>query len=215
MAKLKTAVIVGGHFYDVPAFQDMLTSLDGIAAYPQTLDNWAADTAGARQTYDATLFYNMDLPTPDPAAGHIGRRIHDALVSLPERDHGIVVLHHGLCAFREWDFWSGLVGIPDRTFHGYQHGISMPMAIAAPDHPILADVEPFTLIDETYDMADPSDGEVLLTTNVDKCMASIAWVRQQDQARVFCYQSGHDALVYGDASFQQVLRQGIRWAAGV
>lgn len=215
MAKLKTAVIVGGHFYDVPAFQDMLLSLEGIAAYPQTLDNWAADVAHVRGTYDATVFYNMDLPTPAAETYPHGRRIHDALVGLTSRDHGVVVLHHGLCAFREWDFWSTLVGIPDRTFHGYQHGIRMPMTIAAPDHPILAGVSPFTLLDETYDMANPVDGEVLLTTNVEKCMSSIAWVRQQDQARVFCYQSGHDAAVYREPSFRQVLRQGIRWAAGV
>ncbi len=214
MAKLRTAVIVGGHAYDVPAFQDMLASLDGIAAYPQTLDNWAADTAGARWTYDVTLFYNMDQPTPSAETYPQGQRIHDALVGLTARDHGLVVLHHGLCAFRDWAFWSELVGIPDRTFHGYQHGVAMPMSITAPEHPIVAGVAPFTVIDETYEMADPSDGEVLLTTNVDKCMASIAWVRQQGQARVFCYQSGHDAQVYGDASFQQVLRQGIRWAAG-
>ena len=213
MAKLKAAVILGGHFFDVPAFGDLLASLEGVAAYPQSLENWAADVAGARAGYDATVFYNMHLATPAGDSGQEGR-LHDALLGLVEKDHGVTVLHHGLCAFREWSWWSTLVGIPDRTFRGYKVGQTMPMTVAS-EHSIVAGLSPFTLIDETYDMADAADGEVLLTTEAEACMKTIAWTREQGQARVFCYQSGHDRRVYDHPSFREILGRGIRWSVGV
>ena len=43
---------------------------------------------------------------------------------------------------------------------------------------------------------------------------TIAWVHRYGKARVFGYQSGHDAKVWTNDSFRRVMAQGIRWASG-
>ena len=43
---------------------------------------------------------------------------------------------------------------------------------------------------------------------------NLAWVHKYGKARVFGYQSGHDAKVWTNESFQRLMGQGIRWAAG-
>ena len=44
--------------------------------------------------------------------------------------------------------------------------------------------------DESYFVID--DNDMLLTTEHEKCMHSIAWTRAFGKSRVFCFQSGHD-----------------------
>jgi type 1 glutamine amidotransferase len=81
-------------------------------------------------------------------------------------------------------------------------------------HPITEDLEEFTIIDETYAMAEPDeDNEVLITTDHPHSLRSIAWTRTYRGGRVFCYQSGHDNSTWSDTTFQTVLHRGILWAA--
>jgi type 1 glutamine amidotransferase len=65
-------------------------------------------------------------------------------------------------------------------------------------------------------MADPEgDGNhILLTTDHSPSMHNIAWTRHYRNARVFCYQSGHDNRVYANPGFRAVLGRGIQWCAG-
>jgi type 1 glutamine amidotransferase len=45
-------------------------------------------------------------------------------------------------------------------------------------------------------------------------MKTIAWTRQYKNARVFCYQSGHDNQAYANPNFRKVVARGIHWLAG-
>lgn len=203
---IKTAVVTGGHAFDVMAFHTLLRSLPGVDPYAQALDNLAADTECVLDRYDAFVFYNMHTATPEG-------RIRTALERLGQSDQGIVILHHALLAFPQWEPWSRLVGIEDRSFE-YYHGETLNVEVADPDHPIAAGMAPWTMVDETYKMADAgSDSHVLLTTNHPKSMHSIAWTRQVGQARVFCLESGHDHIAFADPNFRTVFGRGIAWAA--
>jgi type 1 glutamine amidotransferase len=44
-------------------------------------------------------------------------------------------------------------------------------------------------------------------------MRTLAWTREFERARVFCYQSGHDAGAFDHPSFRTVVANGIRWVA--
>ena len=89
------------------------------------------------------------------------------------------------------------------------------MTIVSADHPITHGMTDFEMIDETYLMDEPGEGsEILLTTDHDVSMKNIAWVRQFRNARVFCYQSGHDNQTYADLNFRKVLERGIHWVTG-
>jgi hypothetical protein len=60
-------VVTGRHGFEVPHFQDMLRSLEGIDAYPQDFDDWALDHTH-RAGYDAVVFYCFEQQIPDPAS---------------------------------------------------------------------------------------------------------------------------------------------------
>ena len=123
-----TAVITGGHNFDVPAFTNLFRTLPGIDAYPQSLENFAADFAGVRDKYDALVFYNMHREPPTDAA-------RAAIEALGAGKQGLVFLHHGLLAFRHWPLMARIVGIRDRSSKPY-HGETVPVQITDPDHPI-------------------------------------------------------------------------------
>ena len=204
---ITAAVITGEHRFDVPGFQAAFRSMSDVEVYPQDLDNFVADLGGVRDEYDVLVFYNFHRPAPD-------ERTAAALDSLGESSQGIVVLHHALLAFPEWPRWSEICGIDDRTF-GYHMNQRVPVQVADPDHPITAGLADWVLPDETYTMPSAEESSrILLTTEHTRSMRTLAWTRRFGNARVFCFQSGHDNAAYADPGFRTVLHRGIRWAAG-
>ena len=70
------------------------------------------------------------------------------------------------------------------------------------------------MVDETYEMVEPAaNNVVLITAEHPRSMRAIAWTRQYKNSRVFCYQSGHDAVAYKNPNFQAILHKGMLWAA--
>lgn len=206
--KIAVAVIVGGHNYDVPGFHHLLGSFsDEIESYVQSLENFVADAGRVRHAYDALLFYNMpkEIPTGKERL---------ALEQLGETAQGIVLLHHALVAYKEWGYWSELVGVGDRHIE-YHHDEPMRIAVADPVHPVTAGLTGWEMIDETYRMPEPDAvSRVLLTTDHPQSMRAIAWTHPFRQARLFCFQSGHDNQTWADPNFRAVLRRGLLWSAG-
>jgi type 1 glutamine amidotransferase len=206
--KIAVAVIVGGHNYDVPGFQSLLGSFsDEIESYVQSLENFVADAGKVRHAYDAILFYNMpkEIPTGKERLW---------LEQLGETAQGIVLLHHALVAYKEWDAWSELVGVGDRHIE-YHHDETMRITVADPAHPIVEGLTGWEMIDETYRMPEPdAQSRVLLTTDHPLSMRAIAWTRPFRQTRLFCFQSGHDNQTWADPNFRTVLRRGLLWSAG-
>jgi len=69
-------------------------------------------------------------------------------------------------------------------------------------------------MDETYAMDSAGeDSAVLLTTDHPQSVKTIAWVRTYKNARVFCFQAGHDDQAFSDPNFRTVVGRGIRWVA--
>ena len=204
---ITAAVITGAHTFDVPGFQAAFWSMSDVDVYPQALENFVADHGGVRHQYDVLVFYNFHRPAPDAKTA-------EALSTLGETQQGIVVLHHALLAFPEWPRWSEICGIENRTF-GFHMDQRVPVLVADPSHPITAGLADWELPDETYTMCDADEGSrILLTTDHTLSIRTLAWTRQVGNARVFCYQSGHDNAAFADQGFRTVLHRGIRWAAG-
>ena len=200
-------MITGHHPFDVPAFQAAFRSLPEIDAYPQDMEDFAADVGGRRAEYDALLFFNFHQETP-------GAPVLDALEALGESEQGIFILHHGLLAYPDWPLWADLVGIQDRSFDVHMDH-KLKIQIADPAHPVTRGMSDWEMLDETYVLAEPdADSDVLLYTDDAKSMRSIAWTRRYKQARVFCFQSGHDHQAYADPRFRRVISRGLQWAAG-
>ncbi len=204
---IKVAVITGGHFFDVPGFHAIFRDMPQVDSYIQLEANWAADIGQALDTYDVFLFYNMPRGLPE-------ERTRPVLEKLGESGQGIFLLHHAILAYEQWPFWSDLVGISDRSF-GYDHEQELSVQIADPAHPITQGIEPWQMVDETYSMASAGeDSHLLLTTDHPRSMRVLGWTRQFRNARVFCYQSGHDNFTYVDPNFRKTILRGIQWCAG-
>ena len=125
------------------------------------------------------------------------------------------MLHHALLAYRGWSLWNDLVGVHDRGL-GYYHGQDLHVHIADKEHPITHGLEDWTMVDETYTMADAGPGNhILLTTDHPRSMRTLAWTRRYKNSRVFCLESGHDNKAYSNLYFQQTLSRGIQWVAGI
>ena len=210
---IKTAVVTGQHPFDVPGFHAAFRSLPEIDFYPQHMEDFCAAAADVRESYDAVIFYNFHQATPTGEGPWWEAGMKGALDRLGETEHGIVVLHHAVLAFPEWDLWTELVGIEDRSF-SFHIGETLKIEIANADHPVTQGLESWEMVDETYRMDSPGDdSEALLTTDHKKSMRVVGWTRRFRNARVFCLQLGHDDRAYADPSFRQVLEQGIGWVA--
>jgi hypothetical protein len=210
----RVAVVTGGHSYDVMNFRRLFRDLDGIDAYVQHLDDFCSSSEAVRDGYDAVVFYTFmqETPTDEDRAWYEGTP-RAAMEHLGATDQGIVVLHHALLVYRGWSLWSDLVGIEERGF-GFHPDQTLAVEIAAPDHPITQGLAPFTLVDETYTVDDAGAGcEILLTTDHPKSMRTLAWTRRYRNARVLCYESGHDNQTWTNPGFRAVLTRGILWAA--
>ena len=211
---VKTAVITGGHSFDVLGLHKLFRGLAGVDAYIQHMDDFAASSEAVRDGYDMVLFYFFlqEGPTDEGLPRYAGKP-KTALEHLGETEQGIVVLHHALLAYREWPVWSEIVGVRERGFGYYPHQ-QIRIEVANTEHYITQGLSDWEMIDETYTMADAGEGsETLLTTTHPKSMSTLAWTRTHKNARVFCFESGHDNETFVNPTFQTVLTRGIRWAA--
>ncbi len=215
-SRIKTAVVTGHHPFDLPGLTRLFRALPNIDAYIQHLDDFVVDQGKARDSFDAVVFYNFHQETPGVPEDEPwwGRGTRAALERLGESAQGIVCLHHGLLAYRDWPLWSKIVGIETRGF-GYHPDQRVPVQVEDGEHPITEGLRGFEIIDETYTVSEPGpDSHILLTTDHPRSMHSLAWTRTYRKARVFCYESGHDAKAYENPSFRTVLARGIAWVAG-
>lgn len=206
--KPKIAVVTGGHPFDVPAFRDLFQSMTRIEAYIQHMEDWVADAARIRSLYDAVVFYHMYRQTPDDVT-----RL--ALEGIGKSDKGVVVLHHALLSWPDWDLWTDVTGLPHRAELKYAPDQTVETQIAQSDHPITEKLAPWHMVDETYQTPEPNeDSTVLLTTDHPKSMRALAWTRTVGNARVFCYASGHDERAWREPGFRHALLEGILWSTG-
>ncbi len=152
----------------------------------------------------------------DKTVKRLAEAQRETIESLGEADRGLFIFHHAILAWLDWELWSRIVGIPDRHFRPHADQ-TVTVKTAEPRHPITADLpDAYTIEDETYTMADadPADGNtIVLITEHDPSMGTLAWTRTHGKARVFCLQSGHDDLAWSNPNLRTVVQRGIQWCA--
>ena len=125
-------------------------------------------------------------------------------------------MHHAILAYPEWPQWQEISGGIHLAEDGPVHQDQVvQIRNVSPRHPITQNIQDFDVIDETYGASNAeNNSEILLTTDHSESMKTMAWTRQYKNARVFCYQSGHDRAAFNNEGFQTVLLRGIQWCAG-
>lgn len=225
--KIKTAVITGEHPFVVEDFHGFFRSMPEIDFYPQHMEDFVTDISSSRHyerqttfghpwlNYDVIVFYNMHRQNPDPE-DRTGARTIEVIEKLGEMSTGLVFMHHGILAFKDWPIWSEMVGIEDRSFTSDPEH-TMSAEVVNPDHPITKGIASWDMIEETYKM-DSATGEggndILVTTDHPTSLESFVWTRQYKKSRVMCTPMGHSRKGYNTPQFREIMVRGIQWVAG-
>ena len=205
MGLLKVAVVQDWHPYDVVSFQEMLNAMTEFKFYVQNIDILAEDKENLPK-YDAFLFYGLGREMPK--AGRALEKFSSEF--LGSTGAGIVLLHHAILNYNNWDIWNEITGFKSRSMT-YHQNQSVNFSIADAEHPITKGLAPFILTDETYKMDNP-EASPLIVTDHELSLRTIAWTRQYKNSKVFCYASGHDANAYNDGTFREIIRRGLLWS---
>ncbi len=217
--KIRVLLTYGGHDFQEKPFFAMFDAMSDIQFTKAPLPQAAGFLKpGLEKDYDVIVRYDMvEKFTPDQ---------EKAFVALLHRGIGLVALHHNLCAHRQWDEYTKIIGGKycfgvyqegDKKFgpSAYEHDNDLNVAVADHQHPITRGLADFAIRDEVYNHCYVSPNvDVLLTTNHPKNNPQIAWAHEYGKSRVFYFQLGHDSQAWKNAAYPEILDRGIRWAAG-
>ena len=178
---VRILVITGGHDYSKESFEQMLTGLGNefsfkIMEFPEAFEMFLPQN---RDKYDVLVFYHMwQTITPEQQ-----KDIQDCIST----GKPLVVLHHSICAFDNWDEYIRIVG--GKYFHqpqtingveypasSYEHDRQISIQVLDTLHPVTKNLRDFTLFDETYkDFYIVPGVKPLLRTNDSTSTPVIGW----------------------------------------
>jgi type 1 glutamine amidotransferase len=208
---LRVLVVTGGHPY-ATTFYTVFEGADDIH-WDHALSNHEAYHGDLRKRYDVLVLYDF---TQDITAAE-----KTNLRDFAEAGKGIVVLHHALADYQDWEWYKEMVGgkylmkpegsMPASTYLHDQENCVTPVM----RHPITAHVGTMHLWDETYKgMWISPDVKVLLRTDAPTSDGPVAWISPYPKSRVVCIQLGHGETAHLYPNYRVLVQNAIRWTAG-
>ncbi len=216
-AKTKVVILVGGHGYDERGFEQLWKSFRDIEADVWKGPPYTVFDDVDKFRYDVIVMFNLSSGISDTQRENFLRLLDGGV--------GLVVWHHALANCQDWPEFEKIAGGKFWMKPGERNGVQVAasgtgggvvkMHIEDTNHPITKGMNDFEVQDETYNRQTFTDGiHLLVSTDHPRSDKQIAWVQEYRKARVFGFQSGHDAKVWTNDSFRRLMARGIRWAAG-
>lgn len=205
---LRVRVVTGGHAHG-PEFYSVFS---GDPRFHATIEPHPNAYRGGQKNIDVLVLYDM-IKESDA-------KTRDWLKTWVDAGKGIVVLHHAICSFEDWEWWGDeVVGArylnkPSRGMapSTYFHDLELDMQVVK-RHAVTEGVADFRLLDETYKgMWFAPDLNVLIRTAHAKADGPIAWIGPSKTARIAVLQSGHDLHSHLNSNWQRIVRNAIVWA---
>jgi len=205
---VRARLVTGGHAHD-PEFY---TPFIGNPSIRVTVEPHPRAYQGNIANLDVLVLYDM-IKVSDP-------KTREWLTKWVESGKGLVVLHHAICSFEDWEWWGDEVvgarylnspsrGLPPSTFF---HDLDLDIQVTK-KHPVTAGVDNFKIHDETYKgMWFAKDLDILLTTKHEKGDGPIGWIGPSKKNRVVVLQGGHDKNAHLHPSWQRLVQNAIIWA---
>ncbi len=209
---VKVQLVIGGHDF-APALFEVFDGVQDIET--NVVHQPAAYTLGRLENADVVVQYDMMQPISETHQANLRRYL--------ESGKGLVVLHHAIASYQDWEWWwrevmggryvlkpSATAEMPPSDF---KHDIWMKTKTAA-KHPVTRGIPPMLIYDEGYKGVWSSpDNEVLITTGHPASDPPVAWISPYDKARVVVILLGHGPEAHRHPHFQQLVRNAIRWTA--
>lgn len=209
---LRVLVVTGGHDYD-PSFYTLFEGRPGMT-WRHALSNRDAFRSDLRPNTDVVVMYDMSQDLEAPGRAN--------LKAFAEAGKGLVILHHALANYQNWEWWwkevvggryvlEARAGQPGST---YRHDEWLEITPADP-HPIVNDIGSLRLLDETYRgvWQAPAIRPLLRTSNPTSDEV-VAWISPWTQSRVVCLQPGHDQHSHLHPAYRKLVANAIDWAGG-
>ncbi len=223
----RAVVLSGGPTHDFPATTGCLADLlrgEGIAAdVHEDVDEGLLALPGAGLLVVNALRWTMlahgtperyrsraaaEGTSPCPAA-------RAALADHLRAGGGLLAMHTASICFDDWPGWADALGAAwewGRSSHPPLGELAV--TVAAPDHPLVAGLADFTVVDERYSdlvpAAGPGPGRPLLVADGQPLL----WARRHGGGRVVYDALGHHPPSYAVPEHREIVRRAIRWAAG-
>lgn len=209
---LRLLVVTGGHEYSTTFY----TVFDGAndLHWEHALSNHAAFKDDLRKDYDVLVLYDFSQDISDAEKTNLRNFV--------EAGKGVVVLHHAIADYQDWEWWyKEVVGgkyllkpegsMPASTYlHDQEQCVRSLMS-----HPITARVGPMHLWDETYKgMWISPDVKVLLRTDAPSSDGPVAWISPYAKSRVVYIQLGHGETAHLYPAYRTLVQDAIRWTGG-
>jgi len=218
-SKLRVLLVTGGHGFEREPLLDLFKSFDDVTFQhvEHATNAHAFLQNGAPKDYDVLMLYDM-WQNIDEAA-------KPDFVMLVTGGKGVVVLHHAIADYNEWDAYAGLLGaryyLRTKTINGvekarsqWKHDVTFTVKIADPPHPVTRGLKDFDIRDETYKGFDvANDVKPLLTTDEPLSNSVIGWAKENGKSRWVYLQLGHDHFAYENPNYRKLVHQAIRWTA--
>jgi uncharacterized protein len=151
--------------------------------------------------YDALMIYaNHEKITPDQ---------EKALLDFVAGGKAFLPIHSAAFCFQNSPAYIALVGAQlDKHGEG-----EFTAQITQPNHPVMQGLKPFQVRDETYVHTKINPDKTVLMERVDASgREPWTWVRTHGKGRVFYTAYGHDAEVWNNPNFHQLIRNALMWA---
>jgi uncharacterized protein len=209
---LRLLVVTGGH--DYPTSFYTLFEDPAHFQWDHAVSNHEAFRTDLRAKYDVLVLYDSSAEISDEEKKN--------LTDFAKSSKGIVVLHHAIVDYPDWEWWWREVvggkymfrpekGLPASTYLHDQDILVEPVG----KHPILAGIGPLRINDETYKgMWISPQVQVILKTNHPTSDGPVAWISPFKDSRVVYIQLGHGELAHRHAGFRRLVRNGILWSGG-
>lgn len=209
---LRLLVVTGGHEYATTFY----TVFEGAADlhWNHAVSNHEAFKSDLRKDYDVLVLYDLSQEISDTEKTN--------LRDFAEAGKGIVVLHHAIADYPDWEWWyKEVVGgkyllkpfgaMPPSTYlHDQEACVTRVM-----DHPITAHIGTMHLWDETYKgMWISPDVKVLLRSDAPTSDGPVAWISPYPKSRVVYIQLGHGESAHLYPAYRVLVQDAIRWTGG-
>lgn len=209
---MKTLVLCGDHWHPASIAKKGLGTLAGTEFsfdWIEDARDWSPEIMNA---YSLVILTKSDNVSSTDQTGWIIDTVQKAFADYVRNGNGLLALHSGTADYAEKSVLRRLLG-GVFTHHPEQCLVTM---IPRAEHPLSAEIAPFTLKDEHYFMAlDDSQADVFMTTRSEHGEQPGAWRRRDGSGRVAALTPGHNLEVWLHPSFQKLLLNTLRWCGGI
>ncbi len=216
-SQIRVLVITGGHDYNKESFNAMLSDMSKyfsfeIKEFPKAYEMFSPENI---DKYDVLVFYHMWQSISEEQKKVLSDCIFNG--------KPLVVLHHSICAFDNWEEYIHIIGGKyfnqpsvlngkEYPVSSYKHDIRFIVNVLDSNHLVTKGLKDFEVFDETYkDFYVEPDVKPLLQTIESSSTPTIGWTKQYGKGHVVTIQIGHDTPTYENLNYRKLLLQAIEW----